>query len=63
MSIEAWTAIAKGLVEGIPRIVEAVRQGRRPEHIRLGDFMSTDALKQIRAANTRARDFIATGQG
>jgi len=59
--METAIAIATALVSGIPKLVEAIKAGRDPKDIKLGEFISTDALAKIKAANQRADDFINNG--
>lgn len=53
--------IAQALISGIPKLIEAIKAGRDPKDVKLGDFMSTDALETIRKANKKADDFIQNG--
>lgn len=59
--IEEIVELIAAIVSGIPRLVQAVRDGRDPSEIRLGDFVSEDALEKVRAATARADDFIENG--
>jgi len=54
-------AIAQALISGIPKLVDAIKAGKDPKDIKLGDFMSSDALEKIRGANKKADDFIQHG--
>lgn len=54
-------AITEALVEGIPKLVEAVKAGRDLSSINVGDFVSTDALAKVKAANVKADDYIENG--
>jgi hypothetical protein len=60
--MEALTeAITKALVEGIPKLVEAVKAGRDLSTINVGDFVSADALEKVKQANAIADDYIENG--
>jgi len=49
--------VVKALVDGVPRLIEAIKAGRNPEDIKLGDFISTDAVNTIKGAIKEAQDF------
>lgn len=51
-------AIIQALIAGVPKLIEAIKAGRDPKDIKLGEFISDDALQTIRGANKRADDFI-----
>lgn len=53
--------IASALIQGIPKLIEAIKAGRNPKDIKLEDFVSYDALEKIQAANKRADDYIKNG--
>ena len=53
----AIIAIIQALIAGVPKLIEVIK-GRDPKDIKLGEFISTDALQTIRDANKRADDFI-----
>lgn len=57
----AWVDLAKGLIEGIPKIFQAIKRGRDLSTITLGEVVSEDALKKVQEANARADDFEANG--
>lgn len=61
MSTGAIVAIIQAIVSGVPRLVEIINQGRDPKDVKLDEFVSTDALDKIRAANKRADDYINNG--
>jgi len=54
----AIIAIIQALIAGVPKLIEIIKSGKDPKDINLGEFISTDALQTIRAANKRADDFI-----
>ena len=60
---ELWITIAKALIEGIPKIIEAVKKGRNLKDMKLEEFISTDALEKIQKANNDpyVDDFIKNG--
>lgn len=62
MSEAAVLALVQGLVGGLPALVALVRSGKPLSEIRVGDFISADALEKIRAANERAAQFVADGE-
>lgn len=47
-------AIATALVQGIPKLIEAIKAGRNAAEIKLGDFISTDALDTMDRAIARS---------
>jgi hypothetical protein len=61
MSSQAVVALVQALMLGIPKLIELVKAGRSLKDIRLADFISTDALAKIEAADQRAGDFIENG--
>lgn len=58
MSTAAIVAIIQAIVSGVPKLIELIKQGRNPGDVKLDEFVSTDALDKIRAANKKADDFI-----
>jgi hypothetical protein len=54
----AIIAIIQALISGVPKLIEAIKAGRDPKDVKLGEFISNDALETIRSANKRADDFI-----
>lgn len=58
MNTTAIVALIQAIVSGVPRLIELIKQGKDPGNIRLGEFVSTDALSKIQAANKKADDFI-----
>lgn len=54
----AIIAIIQALVAGVPKLIEAIKAGKDPKDIKLGEFVSDDALQTIRDANDRAKQFI-----
>jgi hypothetical protein len=61
MSTAAIVAIIQALVSGVPKLIEMIKAGKDPKNVNLGDFVSTDALDKIRAANKKADDYIENG--
>lgn len=60
--MEALTeAITKALIEGVPKLVEAIKAGRDLSTVKVGDFVSTDALAKVKEANDIADDYIKNG--
>lgn len=59
--MEIAITIAQALIAGIPKLIEAIKAGRDPKDVKLGDFMSSDALEKIRSANKKADDYIRNG--
>ena len=47
-------AIATALVQGIPKLIEAIKAGRHAGDIMLSDFISTDALETMDRAIARS---------
>lgn len=58
MSTSAIIAIIQAIVAGVPKLIELIKQGRDPGDVKLDEFISTDALSKIRAANKKADDYI-----
>lgn len=58
MSPTAIVAIIQAIVAGVPKLIELIKQGRDPANVKLDEFVSTDALNKIRAANKKADDYI-----
>ncbi len=58
MSTTAVVALIQAIVSGVPRLIELIKQGKDVSDVKLGDFISTDALTKIQAANKKADDFI-----
>lgn len=54
-------AITEALAEGIPKLVEAVKAGRDLSDVKVGEFISTDALEKVKKANAVADDYIENG--
>lgn len=52
---ETIVTIATALVQGIPRLIEAIKAGRKASDIKLSDFISTDALNTVDNAIARSR--------
>ncbi len=61
MSAAAIIAIIQAIISGVPKLIELIQQGRDPAKVNLDEFISTDALAKIRAANQRAKDYIQNG--
>ena len=59
--MELAIKIAEALIAGIPRLIEKIKASKNLSDIKLGDFLSTDALESIRKSNAKADDFIANG--
>lgn len=54
-------ALIQALIEGVPKLVKAFKQGRDLADVRVGEFVSKDALKRVQDANERADDYIENG--
>lgn len=50
-------SITNALVSGVPKIVSAIKSGRKVEDIKLGEVISADALEQIDRAISKSSDF------
>jgi len=62
MSTAAIVAIIQAIVSGVPRLIEIIKEGKRdPGDVKLDEFVSTDALEKIRAANKKAAGYIDHG--
>jgi hypothetical protein len=61
MGTTAIISLISALVAGVPKIIEAIKAGRDPGDIKLKDFLSSDALDKVRAANKRADDYVNEG--
>lgn len=61
MNAEGVITLVKGLVDGVPKLIEAWRAGRNLRDIKVSEFVSKDALAKIEAANARADDYIENG--
>ena len=57
----AWLSFVQTLIGAIPAIVKLVRAGRNPADIKLGEVISTDALKTLESARDDAQSFIDNG--
>lgn len=49
--------IATALVQGIPKLIAAVKAGRNPGDVKLSEFISTDAIATIDEAINTSRSF------
>jgi hypothetical protein len=57
-NIETITKISSALASAVPKIIALIQQGRDVKDIKLSEVISTDALEEIRSANSRAKNFI-----
>jgi len=57
MNPERIAKIASLLIRGIPKLVDAIRKGRDPSEIKLGEFISRDAVKSISDSVTESEAF------
>ncbi len=57
MGVGTAVAIGTALLEGIPKLIAAIKAGRNPEDIKLSEFISTDAVDKIKGAINKAQDF------
>jgi hypothetical protein len=61
MGAEAIVSFISSLVTAVPQMVNDIRAGKDPANIKLGDYLSTDALDRVRKANAKASDYIEGG--
>ena len=54
-------AIITALLNGVPKLVELIKQGRNPADIKLSDFISTDALTVLEKARQDAQSYVDNG--
>ena len=54
----AIIAIIQALIAGVPKLIELAKSGRDPKDVKLGEFISSDALETIRDTNKRVDDFV-----
>lgn len=54
-------AIITAIANGIPKLVQLIKSGKNPADIKLGEFISTDALKVLEDAKADQQDFIDNG--
>lgn len=54
-------AIITAIANGIPKLVELLKDGKDPAEIKLGDFISTDALKVLEDAKADQQNFVDNG--
>ena len=58
MGATAIVNLIAAMVAGVPKVIQAIKDGKDPKDIKLGDFVSTDALATVREANARAQSYI-----
>lgn len=61
MSTAAIIALITAIANGIPKLIEKIREGRKLKDIRLGDFVSHDALEKVEKADAIADDYVKNG--
>lgn len=61
MTEAAVIALIQGIAAGLPSIIAAIKAGKDVGSIRVDEFISADALEVIRAANSKADDYIENG--
>ena len=61
MTEAAVIALIQGIAAGLPSIITAIKAGKDVGSIRVDEFISADALEVIRAANSKADDYIENG--
>lgn len=61
MGASAIVSFITALVAGVPKIIEAIKAGRDPANIKLGEFVSKDALEKVKAANADVDNYIDNG--
>jgi len=59
--MEIAIAIITAIANGIPKLVKLIKSGKNPADIKLGEFISTDALKVLQDAKADQQDFIDNG--
>jgi hypothetical protein len=61
MSAAGIIALVQALINGVPRLIEAIKKVRNLADVRVGEFVSKDALEKVKQANSRADDYIENG--
>lgn len=61
MSVAGVIALTQALISGIPKLVKAIREGRNIDEMKVGEFVSKDALAKVKAANAKADDYVNEG--
>lgn len=59
--MNAVLAFANAVIAGIPKVIELIKSGRKLKDIKLGEFISTDAIEKLEGAKAEADDFIKNG--
>lgn len=59
--MEIAIALGQLLIGAIPKIVAAIRAGRDPKDIKLGDVVSHAALERLKAVDKKVDDFVNNG--
>ena len=58
MGAQAIVNLIAAMVAGVPKVIQAVKDGKDPKDVKLGDFVSTDALNTVREANVKVQAYI-----
>jgi len=53
----ALIALGQALIGGIPKIIAAIKAGKKYEDIKLSDFVSSDAVEAVKRAIGKAESF------
>jgi len=59
--MNAVLAFAKAVIDGIPKLIELIKAGRKLSDVKIGEFVSTDAIAKLEGAKAEADDFITNG--
>jgi hypothetical protein len=59
--MNAALAFAAAVIDGIPKVIDLIKSGRSLKEIKIGEFVSTDAIEKLEGAKADAADFIANG--
>jgi hypothetical protein len=59
--MNAVLAFATAVIDGIPKVIDLIKSGRSLKDIKIGEFVSTDAIEKLEGAKAKADDFIKNG--
>ena len=57
MTTAALVTLGTALIQGIPKLIEAIKAGKKWEDIKLSDFISKDAVETVQKAIDKAESF------
>lgn len=57
----AIITLITAIIQGIPALIKKIKEGRKLKDIKLGDFVSHDALEKVEQADDIADDYIENG--